>query len=176
MSKPRRALPVLLLGLFGLALAWKLIAEIIEPHFLLWSQPRGQVLQVPTVGGTSLRLYSDTRPYVGKIASLQKGLAWVAGKRLLIEEGYGFGCPIVEADGRAYVSRSAQVEIKSGVSNIVIRLPRDVGVRLCPGSLKARDYGKLQKQDGCYVNDLYKDAEVKLDVKLDVGLSDVNVK
>ncbi|MBN1579162.1 MAG: hypothetical protein JXA89_00560 [Anaerolineae bacterium] len=79
-------------------------------------------------------------------------------------------------DLRGEWQRSAQVEIKSGVSNITIRLPGDVGVRLCPGSLKEGDYGKLQNKDGCYVNELYKDAEIKIEIKLDVGLSDVNVK
>ena len=79
-------------------------------------------------------------------------------------------------DLRGEWQRSAQVEIKSGVSNVVITLPRDVGVRLCPGSLKGGDYGKLQEQDGCYVNDLYQDAETKLEIELDVGLSDVTVK
>jgi hypothetical protein len=107
---PNRALP-LLLGLVGLAIAWKLTAETIEPHLLLWLRPRAEALEVQAIGDTSLRLYGDTRPYTGKIAGLQKGLAWVKGGRLLIEEGYGFGCPIVEAGGRAYVSSSAQVQI-----------------------------------------------------------------
>ena len=79
-------------------------------------------------------------------------------------------------DLRGEWQRSAQVEIKSGVSNIVIYIPRDVGVRLCPGGLKEGDYGKLTEKEGCYVNDLFQDAETTLDIKLDVGLSDVNVK
>lgn len=112
MSRPSRASLTLLLGVVSLALTWKLIAEIIEPHFLLWLRPRSETLQVGAVGDTSLRLYRDTRPHTGKIAGLQKGLAWMKGKRLLIEEGYGFGCPIVEAGGRAYVSRSAQIQIE----------------------------------------------------------------
>jgi hypothetical protein len=93
-------------------------------------------------------------------------------EKLLFDGGIGS----FTFDLRGEWQRSAQVEIKSGVSNIVIRLPRDVGVRLCPGSLKEGDYGKLQEQGGCYVNDLYQDAEIKLEINLDVGLSDVNVK
>jgi len=46
-----------------------------------------------------LRLHSDTRPHVGKIAGLQKGLVWVQAGQTLVEEGYGFGCPIVEYNG-----------------------------------------------------------------------------
>ncbi len=50
---------------------WKLIAELIEPHFLLWLWPRLPYDEVQLANGTSLRLYQDTRPYVGNIAGLQ---------------------------------------------------------------------------------------------------------
>ena len=92
-------------------LGWKLLAELIEPHFLLWLGAKEPFIEVPAVAGTALRLYSDTRPHVGKIAGLQKGLAWVRDGRLLIEEGYGFGCPIIEWEGMAYISRTAEIEI-----------------------------------------------------------------
>jgi hypothetical protein len=103
-------------GGMGIALAlflsgWKLIAELIEPHFLLWLGQHEPFLEVSTVAGTALRLYSDTRPHVGKVAGLQKGLAWVRDGRLLIEEGYGFGCPIIEWEGMAYLSQHAEAEI-----------------------------------------------------------------
>jgi hypothetical protein len=94
-----------------LLLGWKLVAELIEPHLFLWFGAHEPFLEVPAVSGTSLRLYSDTRPHVGKVAGLQKGLAWVREGRLLIEEGYGFGCPIIEWDGMAYLSRHAETEI-----------------------------------------------------------------
>lgn len=54
-----------------------------------------------------LRLYSTTRPHIGKIAALQKGLVLVHQGQELIEEGYGFGLPIIETDGTAYISRHA---------------------------------------------------------------------
>jgi hypothetical protein len=92
-------------------LGWKLIAEWIEPHFLLWLGPKKPFLEVPAVEDTALRLYGDTRPYVGKVASLQKGLVWVRHGRLLVEEGYGFGCPIIEWEGMAYLSQHAEIEI-----------------------------------------------------------------
>ncbi len=72
--------------------------------------------------------------------------------------------------------RSATVQIKSGVSRIVLHLPRKIGVRICPGDLKNGDYGNLSQQNGCYVNDLYQQANLKLDIELDVGMSSVKVK
>jgi hypothetical protein len=50
---------------------------------------------------------------VGKIAGLQKGLVWVRDGRALVEEGYGFGCPIVVIGDTAYLSRHAYTEISS---------------------------------------------------------------
>ncbi len=97
----------------GLLVTWKLVTELIEPHFLLWLYPRAPYVEAPTTGGTKVRLYSDTRPYTGKIARLQKGLVWVRDGRLFVEEGYGFGCPIVEFDGMAYLSRHAKVDVST---------------------------------------------------------------
>ena len=94
-------------------LAWQLAVEMVEPYALLWLRPRSPVLEAPGPAGTTLRLHSDARPHVGKIAGLQKGLVWVAGRRALVEEGYGFGCPIVEIEGRAHVSRQASIEAVS---------------------------------------------------------------
>ncbi|MBN1936743.1 MAG: hypothetical protein JW934_18930 [Anaerolineae bacterium] len=92
-------------------LAWKLVAELIEPHVLLWFTPRQPYLEAETVGGTRLRLYQDTRPYVGKIAGLQKGLVWVQGRQVLTEEAYGFGCPIIIYNGLAYNSAYAEIDL-----------------------------------------------------------------
>jgi hypothetical protein len=91
-------------------LVWKLVAEAIEPHFLLWLRPASPALEAPTVGGTKVRLYSDTRPYIGKIAGLQKGLVWLHDGREIVEEGYGFGCPIIVIDGQAYIAKHASIE------------------------------------------------------------------
>jgi hypothetical protein len=77
---------------------------------LLVLAPRAPYLEAPAVGGTTLRLYGDTRPHVGKISGLQKGLVWVREGRLLVEEGYGFGAPIVEVEGQAYLARHAEIE------------------------------------------------------------------
>jgi hypothetical protein len=65
---------------------------------------------VPLDSGLAVRAYSGTRPYTGKVARLQKGLVLVMDDRELVEEGFGFGLPLVEVDGQAYLSRNASVE------------------------------------------------------------------
>jgi hypothetical protein len=60
----------------------------------------------------AVRLYADTRPHVGKIAELQKGLVLVDGGRRLIEEGFGFGAPIVQVGDVTYLSRQAQIALR----------------------------------------------------------------
>ncbi|MBN1641590.1 MAG: hypothetical protein JXA09_10165 [Anaerolineae bacterium] len=107
----RRLWAWVLIALIAPILAWRLTAELIEPHLLLWLGPHAPYLEAPAIAGTTLRLYADTRPHVGKIAGLQKGLVWVRGGRPLVEEGYGFGCPIVVYDGLAYLSRHAEIEM-----------------------------------------------------------------
>jgi hypothetical protein len=72
--------------------------------------------------------------------------------------------------------RSADVNIQAGASNILLRVPHDVGVRVCPGSLRGGDYDKLKKQDDCYVNERYGESDITLDIHLDVGLSDLRIK
>mgnify|MGYP005840434223 CR=1 FL=1 len=102
---------------FLLLVAWQVVAEIIEPYHALWLRarlrPGSPPLEAPSVSGTLVRLYPDARPHVGKIARLQKGLVWVAEGRELVQEGYGFGCPIVIVGGQAYNSRTAQIRLQA---------------------------------------------------------------
>lgn len=93
-------------------------------------------------------------------------------KELTFDGGVG----TYEFDLRGNWQRSAAVKIKSGVSHIVLRIPRDIGVRVCPDNVESGNYGNLSRQGECYVNALYAEADLKLDIDLDVGLSDVEVK
>lgn len=105
----------LLLATAGLLLTWQLLAEAVEPHLWLyvadWLSPPPPPAEAPTVGGSVVLLYQDTRPHVGKIAGLQKGLVWAVRGEELIEEGYGLGCPLVESGGQAYLSRHAETAV-----------------------------------------------------------------
>jgi hypothetical protein len=72
--------------------------------------------------------------------------------------------------------RSAEVHIQAGASQVVLRVPRDIGVRVCPGDLRRGRYDGLKEADGCYVNSLYGQSDITLDVSLDLGLGRLDVK
>jgi hypothetical protein len=72
--------------------------------------------------------------------------------------------------------RSAQARIQAGASQVVLRVPEDIGVRVCPGDLRSGNYGGLSEVDGCYVNPLYQRSDVQLDVDIDLGLGSLTVR
>jgi hypothetical protein len=97
-------------GLLGL---WQGVAEAIEPYWtlqlygLLTRSKAGIEL---AIGPESIiTLHREPRPHIGKIAALQKGLIWRVAGQTLVEEGYGFGAPIIELQGQAYNSRTATI-------------------------------------------------------------------
>jgi hypothetical protein len=103
-------------ALIGLALlgGMLLVREYYAPRLTLIVQDALwglEPLTVPLDDGMALRLYADTRPHIGKIAALQKGLALVADGTPLIEEGFGFGAPIVQVGDATYLSRHAETAL-----------------------------------------------------------------
>lgn len=103
-----------LLVLVVLLVLFVALRESREPYLWLFLDdllhPKPEPYTINLSQGTAIRLYADTRPHIGKIARLQKGLVLVADGRERVEEGYGFGLPLVEVEGQAYLSRSASIE------------------------------------------------------------------
>jgi hypothetical protein len=71
---------------------------------------------------------------------------------------------------------SANVHILAGASQVTLRLPQDIGVRVCPGDTRRKGLGDLENRDGCYVNALYDQSDVILDIDLDLGLGKLDIK
>ena len=96
-----------------LALFWQGLAEAVEPHWTLqlyglFSRSKDGV-EVAVGPDSSVLLYGEARPHVGQIAALQKGLVWEYDGQFLIEEGHGFGAPIIVAQGQRYHARNASI-------------------------------------------------------------------
>jgi len=113
-----------LLLVLGIVVILAAVRERYDPFLVLflddWLRPKPAPLEVPLSENLALRLYADTRPHVGKVASLQKGLVLVHQGRELIEEGYGFGTPIVQVGDVAYVSRHATVSLQRDADRVTL--------------------------------------------------------
>ena len=73
-------------------------------------------------------------------------------------------------------AHSAQVHIQAGASEVVLAVPGDIGVQICPGNLRRGDYGTLQKDGACYVNELVGTDRPQLQIDIDLGLGQLEVK
>ena len=108
---------------------WFVAKEAIEPHWTVRLRallfPGAPPVTLPLADGLTLSAYADARPHVGKIARIQKGLVLAQDGRELIEEGYGFGAPIVVSGGRPYLSQTAEVSASDGGRQIVKRFAID---------------------------------------------------
>lgn len=72
--------------------------------------------------------------------------------------------------------RLARVHIQAGASRVLLRVPRDIGVRVSPGDLRRGDYdGLKQRRDG-YVNRLHGQSHITLDISLDLGSGKLDIK
>ena len=114
MSRGRRLRRYALVFL-GILLLLIAIKERYDPLLVLFIEDllhaRPEPLTASLTDELILRLVPDTRPHVGKVASLQKGLVLEYQGRELVEEGFGFGVPVIQVDDVAYLSRHASTAL-----------------------------------------------------------------
>ncbi|MBN1921808.1 MAG: hypothetical protein JW892_11220 [Anaerolineae bacterium] len=100
-------------GLAILLVALLSVREAFDPYFIHLIGdallPKRAPLTLELHEGLSFHLYADTRPHTGKIAALQKGLVLVRDGEAVIEEGYGFGLPLIQYGDLVYNARKAEV-------------------------------------------------------------------
>ena len=113
----------------ALLVGWFALTEAIVPRWLVWLggifNPGPTPLSMDLGNGLAVQAYKDTRPHVGKIMTVQKGLVLVQDGDELVEEGYGFGAPILIYQGQQYLSQHAEVEQSPDRRQIVKRFQMD---------------------------------------------------
>ncbi|MGO8807678.1 MAG: hypothetical protein ACLQO7_14000 [Candidatus Bathyarchaeia archaeon] len=78
------------------------------------------VITVQVTDRLSARLYEDSYPHVMETAALQKGLVLVLDGEELIEEGLGFGAPVVKYLDKTYFSSLAEISMKKNPSSTTL--------------------------------------------------------
>jgi len=78
-------------------------------------------ITVPVTDRLSVRLYEDSRPRCMETAPLHKGLVLVLDNNEVVEEGMGFGVPVVKYHDKTYFSSSADVSIQKNHSTNIIK-------------------------------------------------------
>jgi hypothetical protein len=68
----------------------------------------------------SVRLYRDCRPNILETGVLQKGLVLLLDEDELIEEGMGFGVPVVKYEDKTFFSSKAEVLIKENGTDCIL--------------------------------------------------------
>jgi hypothetical protein len=96
-----------------------------------------------------------------------------AGAETLRFDG-GLGTYVLDFQGAW--QRPMTADILAGASQVELRIPRDIGVQVCPGDLRGGDYGGLQASGSCYINESYGEADIRLNVNLDLGLGELQVR
>lgn len=72
-------------------------------------------------------------------------------------------------------ARSMAAHIVAGASQVTLQVPQDVGVQVCPGDLRRGSFGRLRQSGNCYVNEQYQEAEIRLEVELELGLGELRI-
>jgi hypothetical protein len=73
---------------------------------------------------------------------------------------------------------SFKARISSGVGKMTVILPKDIGVRINANKgIGSSSFDNLiSKGNGVYVNEVYEDAKVKIDLDADIGVGEVTFK
>ena len=79
-----------------------------------------QIVTLHITDRLSVRAYKDCRPAYLETGSIQKGLVLLLDGRELIEEGVGFGVPIVKYEDKTFFSSTADMSIKETFSNCTL--------------------------------------------------------
>jgi hypothetical protein len=73
-------------------------------------------------------------------------------------------------------SRSADVQITTGVGSVTVRVPDDVGVQVeTEGGLTDIDVSGLRRTGDTYVNDAFGEAEVELNIQVTTGVGSIRL-
>ncbi|MDQ7053293.1 MAG: hypothetical protein Q9P14_10510 [candidate division KSB1 bacterium] len=90
-----------------------LVQEIAQPHYMLKLKDAlkspSPALRASMALDLHATLYADTKPFVGRIATLQKGVVISYKGKPIIGEGYGLGVPIVHKDGTPWLASRAKI-------------------------------------------------------------------
>ncbi len=103
-----------LLFLFCILLFFPFLAqEFSSPHWTLILEaavsPKPGPLVARMSDGIEARIYAATKPFIGRIARLQKGLVLQYRKHNLTGEGYGLGVPILHKNGVPWMASRAKI-------------------------------------------------------------------
>ncbi len=106
----RKILPKLIV--FLLIISFIGYKEYVAPywryHINEWVSKSSPAYRVVLENGLGLAMYSGSKPHVGKIAGLQKGLILTQYGKNLIGEGYGFGLPMIVVNGATWLASKAK--------------------------------------------------------------------